>query len=386
MRIGIDGSTWTNYRGYGRYTRSLVSEMVRRDERNSYVIVIDDQTRGSAELPPRSEVCVVPVGVSPTASVAIQRRRGIRDVLRMSRAAGRAGCDVFFFPTSYSYYPTRGVPIVVTIHDAIAERVPHLTMASRRSRAYWTLKQRLAVRQAKAIVTVSEASRAALLEALPISAQRLHVIREAPADIFSVDGDGTIPSRLKLREDDPYFLYVGGISPHKNLGVLVSAFESVARERKDVRLVLVGETADEPFLSDLDSVRGAIVRSPVRDSIVIAGYVTDDELAALYRGATATVLPSVMEGFGLPAAESAACGTPVVASSDAALKELLGDAGLYFDHHDVEGLARHLRTLLDDDDARTERRSAVLARVEGLSWAAAADRTIEILEQVAHRG
>jgi glycosyltransferase involved in cell wall biosynthesis len=300
----------------------------------------------------------------------------------MSVAASRSAREVFFFPASFSYYPVIGSPVVVTVHDAISERMPHLTMPNRRARAYWRVKQRLAVGQARTIITVSEASRTSLADELRIPYDKMHVVREAAADIFSADSHG----RSRSTDGEArYFLYVGGMSPHKNVGVLIEAFDRLAVNERDVRLVLVGETDREPFLSDLPSLRDAIAASAAASRVVFAGYVPDDELVDLYRGAVALILPSLGEGYGLPAAEAAACGTPVVASSDAALIELLGDAGLFFQPQDVKALVKHLGCLLTDRTLREDLSRRCLARARMWSWADAADRTIEIIEKAAHR-
>jgi glycosyltransferase involved in cell wall biosynthesis len=233
---------------------------------------------------------------------------------------------------------------------------------------------------------VSDASRVAITEALRVRPERLHVIREAPDPIFrhqppEVRAD--LLRRFGLSGTDRYLLYVGGISPHKNLHVLVEAFELVAADDECVRLLLVGDADDDPFLSAAASIRAAVERSPARARIELTGRVSDDELVALYSGAVASALPSLGEGFGLTAAESAACGTPVVASRDPALVELLGDAGLYADAGRPHELAAHFAALLADPTAREAASIAVSRRASDWSWAAGADATIALLEGVA---
>jgi glycosyltransferase involved in cell wall biosynthesis len=163
---------------------------------------------------------------------------------------------------------------------------------------------------------------------------------------------------------------------------LVRAFELLADGRDDARLVLAGDLSDDPFLSSADTIRGRIAASPARDRITLTGYVQDADLAALYSGAVATVLPSLGEGFGLTAAESAACGTPVVASDDPALRELLGDEGLYADPRNPEAIAAHLRHLIEDPAHRAATSDGVSRRAAAWSWAPAADHLIELLERI----
>lgn len=388
MRIGVDGSCWTNRRGFGRFTRCLLSEMATRDERNSYVMVMDRPSARSSTVPDGIEVVEVNVGAAPSVAASANGHRSLSDIARMTAAARRLHAGVFFFPASYSYFPIVGSRVVVTIHDAIAERLPQLVFSSRRARALWTAKQRAAVRQARAIVTVSEASRDAITEAFGVAQGKIRVIREAPDPAFrpvaSVERRGVL-ARYALNPAHRVILYVGGISPHKNLEALIRAFELLVDGRDDARLVLVGDLTDDPFLSSTDAIRARVAASPVRDRIVLTGFVSDADLAALYSAAIATVLPSLEEGFGLTAAESAACGTPVVSSDDPALRELLGDDGVFADPRDPASIAARLTELLDDPALRDAAGKAVARRAEGWSWTRAADDVIALLERVGAR-
>jgi glycosyltransferase involved in cell wall biosynthesis len=362
--------------------------MVRRDQANDYVVLLDSASAADPtlpRLPDGADVAVVPVTVAPARAAAAAGSRGILDVLRMTAGLRRARADVAFFPASYSYFPVLGPSVVVTVHDAIAERLPHLTLAGRRDRLRWRIKQAMALRQADAVLTVSNASQEAIVETLGVRRERIRVIREAPDPAFQVLPAVQVRARLERLgvEPDSYFLYVGGISPHKNLGLLVDAFADVAAVNGRPRLLVVGDLHDDAFLSSASSLQQAVASSSAADRITFTGYVPDDELVALYCGAIATVLPSLGEGFGLTAAESAACGTPVVASRDPALVELLGDAGMYADSDDRRAFASQLGRLADDPGFRAHRSAAVLGRAAGWSWAAAADATIALLEEVA---
>ncbi len=389
LHIAIDASCWSNRRGFGRFTRCLVTEMLRRHPEKQFTLLIDRPSLEIVELPAETEVVAVDVDVAPSAAAAANGRRSVRDLARMTRAARRLGADVMFFPATYTYFPVPGTPTVVTVHDATAEQLPDLILPSLRDRAAWRLKQRLALSSARLVFTVSEASRRAVIEVLGVPADRIRVINEAPAERFGPLAQSTVRDRLRrfgLGNGRPYLVYVGGISPHKNLGILIDAFEVVADRHPDLRLVLVGDTEGDPFLSSVTDVRHRVARSPVRDRITFTGYVSDDELVALYCGAVASVLPSLGEGFGLPAAESAACGTPVVASDDPALMELLGVDGLYAPARHAEGFAALFDRLMTERGLRSDLSARLLRRAARWSWAPAADAVVEALEEVATDG
>jgi glycosyltransferase involved in cell wall biosynthesis len=390
MRVGIDGSCWVNRRGFGRFTRALVAAMAEQSADGPELrLLLDSASLQDPTLPPIPqgvEVDVVLVGAAPATAAAAEGSRSVRDILAMSRGARAARYDAFFFPASYSYFPVIGPPVVVTVHDAIAEALPELILPTRGDRLRWAVKQQLALRQATAVLTVSEASRQAVLRHLRVPEGRLHVINEAPDGRFrptAPQEQAAVLARHGLAPDARFFLYVGGISPHKNLPVLIEAFSAVHDEA--MLLLLVGEVQDDPFLSATDAVREAIKVSPARERIRLLGYVPDDDLPALYGAAVATAQPSLGEGFGLTAAESAACGTPVIASRDAALTELLGPAGTYADARSVPEWTAALSTLALDPARRAAAATASMALAATWSWDRAAGRTLDIVCRAARR-
>lgn len=385
MQIGVDGASWANRRGFGRFTRNLVREMGNRS-RHPLVVLLDEPSFADATLPTDVEVVTVKVAHPPSQAASAASHRTLRDLARMSLAARRTRCDVFYFPTTYTYYPVPGTPTVVTVHDATAERMPGLVFPDWRAHARWAIKQRAAIRGAAAVVTVSTSASREVALALRVREDRIHVISEAPDPVFHpvrIADRGEVLAKFGLRPADRYLLYVGGISPHKNLETLVTAFEAVSSSRPDVRLLVVGELTDDPFLSSVGALRKRLAASPVEDRISLTGYVEDPVLAVLYTSAVATVLPSKAEGFGLPAAESLACGTPVVASDIPALRELLGDTALYAPPSAPDAFAAAIGELLDAPERRARLSSACLRRATTWSWGAQADSVLGLLDRVA---
>lgn len=384
MQIGVDGACWANRRGFGRFTRNLVTEMANRS-RHPLVVLFDELSLADAAVPSDVEVVTVKVADPPYRAASATSHRTLRDLARMSLAARRAGCDVFYFPTTYTYYPVPGTPTVVTVHDATAERMPGLIFPDWRAHARWAIKQKAAIRGAAAVVTVSASASREVTRALAVREDRVHVISEAPDPVFRpvpVAERARVLAQFGLLPADRYLLYVGGISPHKNLETLVNAFEAVSSSRPDVRLLVVGDLTDDPFLSAVGPLRERLAASPVADRISLTGYIEDAALAVLYTSAVATILPSRAEGFGLPAAESSACGTPVVASDIPALRELLGDTAVYAPPSDSGAFATAMGELLDAPERRARLSSACLARATSWSWAAQADSVLSLLNRV----
>src|SRR5436309_3941501 len=156
MLVGIDGTCWSNRRGYGRFTRSLLGELFASETRHRFVLFVDAQTQARGDLPGGVPTVVVPTRSAAAAAAAAGSRRSLPDLLAMSVAVARHRPDAMFFPSVYSYFPvlTRA-RIILGVHDVIAEDFPRLVFPDRRDRRLWALKCRLAHRQSGYILTVS---------------------------------------------------------------------------------------------------------------------------------------------------------------------------------------------------------------------------------------
>jgi glycosyltransferase involved in cell wall biosynthesis len=191
-------------------------------------------------------------------------------------------------------------------------------------------------------------------------------------------------ARLGLPEGEPFLLYAGGISPHKNLGALIAAYARLRRgERAAPRLLIAGDLAEDPYLSAADELRGSIARHDLEDDVRLLGYVPDEDLACLYGGATAVVSPSLAEGFGLTAVEAAACGAATVLSDLPAHRAALGDAALYFPPNDPDAMSQQLARAIEDPRLRAELGERARGAVSQLSWTESARRLRALLAEAA---
>lgn len=386
MRIGVDACCWSSRRGFGRFTRELVTHMVAGHPQHEFTLVVDGATASQWRLPPQARLRAVATREQPTRAASAASARNPADVWRLSREASRHALDVFFFPAVYSYYPLlRRVPTVVAFHDAIAERHPDMVFPTLRSRLLWNLKTRLARRQADLVLTVSESAKVQIMAAFSIPESAIRVIPEAAAAVFQPLADSQVIRRVceryRLPADRPLVLYVGGLSPHKNLLGLLAA---VARlEGPAWHLALVGDLGADGFHGCYPQLQEACRALGLDGRVTFTGYVPDEDLVALYAAATVFVLPSFTEGFGLPALEAMACGVPVASSQDASLREVLGPAAIFFDPHDIDEMARALRRLLDDPGLRARLRSEGIERARAYSWTDAARGAVRVCEEAA---
>src|SRR5215204_639165 len=359
MRVGVDATSWGNRRGFGRFARNAIGQLVELDPETDYIFFIDEQSADAAELPAGGRERRVRLKAPPSEAAAAGSSRSLADLLRLTRAVRQDRLDVFLFPTVYTYFPVLGTPTVVGLHDTIVESLPELTVPSRRERAAARLKHRVAIRRASRLFTVSQASREAIAAHFTIPEETLGLVTEAPDPVFSPRSGARLVAGLAevgLEEDERYFLYAGGISPHKNVETLIDAYAQARTDGTESPplLVLVGDLDSETYLSSARSVRERIARHGLAADIRLPGFVSDEVLACLYSGATGVVIPSLAEGFGLPAVEAAACGAAVALSDLPPHQETLGTAALFFPPTDVEALATVLRCLTGDESLRSE--------------------------------
>ena len=234
---------------------------------------------------------------------------------------------------------------------------------------------------------MSNAAKAEIVEYIGADPDCIDITNEAPNAQFQPSRDEALNlaarKRAKLPVDAPLIVYVGGLAPHKNLHGLLDGFErSLTREHlQHVHLALIGDYRGGGFFSNYDSLCARVQASAeLRDRVHFSGYVSDSDLVALYSSALAVAMPSYSEGFGLPAIEAMACGAPVLASDRAALPEVVGDAGVYFDPFDVESISNALIEMVENHALRAQLSSNALIRAGEFTWKRAAQRTLTHLE------
>ncbi len=259
---------------------------------------------------------------------------------------------------------------VVTIHDLTHLEFPGFFPAARVGAARIALTR--ALRQAGAVIAVSEATAASIRRRFPGASARLQVIPPGVDEAFRPRDEAEVAPLRDRCPGGPIVLYVGSSRGHKNLATLQQAIQQLRADRPgraQPQLVVVG---DETIP---DTLPGA--------SLVLRGL-DDDTLAAWYSAATVLVMPSLNEGFGLPVVEALACGTAVAASEIPALRETAGDAAVYFDPTRVESIRDAIEQILDEDDeTRRSREQAGIARAAGFDWDTSARRTLELYRRVA---
>jgi glycosyltransferase involved in cell wall biosynthesis len=273
--------------------------------------------------------------------------------------------DVTFAPANFA--PLAAPRPVVLLRNALGvirhERRPAML-------AYWamlSLATWASMLRATRVLAVSDYARRSIAGPFGGAAT---IVPHGVAEMFR-PGD-------EKREE--FVLAVADLYTQKNLHTLVEAFALLRATRPALTLHIAGRRVDEGYARSLERRIAALGLS---EAVRFAGVVAPDALAALYRRCAVFVFPSTVETFGNPLIEAMASGAPIACARAAAMPEILGDAGVYFDPHDAADMAREIAALLDDESLRRRSAERGIARAKGFTWTETAARTATVLREAA---
>jgi glycosyltransferase involved in cell wall biosynthesis len=266
---------------------------------------------------------------------------------------------------------------VCTIHDIIPIDRPEWFSRSFVSWYKWLLPA--LAKSSQHLIAISEFTRSRIIDAFGVAPEKVSVVLNGIGPEFTPRPASEVERvrRTLSISPAPYLLYVGSVEPRKNLVRLLEAWERINESCPDTQLLITGlSTRGSRVFSDVN-----ITKVPAR--VNFTGYVSDEDLPALYSGAVAFVYPSLYEGFGLPPAEAMACGTPVITSNGTSLPEVVGDAAVLVDPEDVHSIADAILQVVGDDSLRAEMSRRGIERAKRFTWDNAAQQTWEILSREA---
>ena len=367
LRIGVDiRPFYEPLTGVGWYLYHLIHELAMREGVELYLFgdarVTDDGPRLHAAVPPNAKLCTFDL-----------RGRPLGRLDRPLTAAAYvawlelAGCDVYlaanyFLPRLHSAVARKRV---ITIHDLTYKRFPDLLQ--KETLANLESQMMREITSADAVLCVSESTRRDLLRYYDVDPNRAVTIHSGLATPPAGEPVDALPSR--------YILFVSTIEPRKNLETLLDAYERLrARDGYDGALVVVGKVG---WKSE------SIVRRLQSPGVVHLDYLRAGQLATVYRNAELFVFPSIYEGFGFPLLEAMAHGVPSIAARSSSLPEIGGDAALFFEPKDAEGLAKLIERVAGDAELRATLAARGRAQAARFRWDVAADETLAVLRRVA---
>ena len=361
--IGIDARLWSET-GVGRYIRNLVKELIDLDTTNLYVLFVRKKDAAAVRESVHAKNFKVEIADFSWHSFAEQ--------LFFPWQLYKEGLNVVHFP----YF---AVPLlyrkkfVVTIHDLIINHFP-TGMASTKSSMYYWIKvvaykfvMLVSAWSAKEIITVSQSTKKEIIDHLYIPSKKITVTYEG------------VDEKLLTKNSsnkEKCFLYVGNAYPHKNLKRLIDAFALFAAGHKDTKLYLVGK--EDYFYVQLQK---EIITKHLEGIVVCKHNVSDEELGELYQSSLAVVVPSLMEGFGLPGLEAMQNNILVLASDIPSLKEIYADVALYIDPFVTQSIVEGLTNVYAmTTHTREEHLKKARQQVAKFSWKQMAAQTQKVYE------
>jgi len=362
MRVGIDARlVYYSQAGIGQYILHLVNGLAKVDKKSEYVLL--QSRKDQTSILDQSNFRRVPLWTP-------SHHRLERFSLNVELM--RLGLDVLHSP---DFIPPQrpSCKSVITIHDLAFLLYPHF-LTKESARYYGHIDQ--AVRWTDHIIAVSESTKRDTVQHLGVPEDKITVVYEAANPIFHPIDREKAREQVRNRHgvDGPYILFVSTIEPRKNVPTLLRAvWQLMECYKEDVHIVLAGGKGwlfGDTF---------AVVDELKLDSRVhFVGRVPSEDLLYLYNAAELLAHPAFYEGFGLPPLEAMACGLPVIVSNVASLPEVVGDAGLLIDPHNVDELTIAMWRVLNDDQLRQEMREKGLRQAGCFSWERAARETLDI--------
>jgi glycosyltransferase involved in cell wall biosynthesis len=280
---------------------------------------------------------------------------GGRVDVRPEREMARARADVFWFPWNVASSSPSGAAVVVTMHDVAPIALPDPRFLKWRKNLRWRVRYSATARRATIIVADSAFTADEVHRMLGYPRERMRVVLLAADDFTAPPADQDAATLERLGVQRPFVLTVGAADPRKNLALVQRAMLQVVARHPTVTLVLAGP-------------RPHTHRDEARPWQQTLGFVSEDELATLYRAAEVLVMPSTYEGFGLPVLEAMRLGTPVICARASSLPEVGGDAAAWVEPHDDTRLAATISELLSDGRTAAAMRAASLAQAGRFSW------------------
>ncbi len=363
MLIGIDARMY-NFSGIGTYLKALLKGLGEIDRENRYICYFS--SKDASKVGPLNDNFTVKIWDAPVYS--------IQEQISLPFHINKEPFHVFHFP-HYSFPILTRCKIVITIHDIIHYLFPRYLP---NKLAYYYAKFMISscLKKGERIITDSTNTKNDLIKYFHASPKKISMIHPGlPEGPLQAEKKTEIDVLKKFGIQGPFILYVGNGKEHKNIPLLIRAFEIV---KKKIPCHLVISCRKEEIKGAGELVENLKLAS----HITFPGYVERDELTAFYRNASVFAFPSLYEGFGYPPLEAMAYGVPVVCSNTSSLPEVVSDAALLVSPESVEPMAESIYNILSDGNLRKSLIEKGLKRSGQFSRKVMAEKTLEIYSEV----
>ncbi len=368
MKIVIDGR-FIKQTGIGRYIEEMVEQVLLIDKKNQYVLIIRKKDKDQITLKAKN-LSLLPVDMD---------WYNFKEQIQLAKIIESQKPDLVHF-TNFNFPLRYRGKFVMTIHDLTLLHFQNI-----RKKGMGTLKYKVRD-QARRLAMRQGVKRAKMLlvdsEYVKEDIAKTYHVRRNKIVVAPLAGEAAYQrARVDLEKygiNKPFLFYTGNAYPHKNLERLILAFgQLTTKYLLDYQLVIGGKKDD--FHEGLEE---EVKKSGLSERVIFTGFVSDAELAGLYKAATLYVLPSLSEGFGLPGLEAMSYGLPVVSSNATCLPEVFEDAAVYFDPRSVKDIAAVIANTLADKDLLAKLTKKGYRQIKKYSWRKTAKITHEVYEKV----
>jgi glycosyltransferase involved in cell wall biosynthesis len=376
MKIGIDASRANRKfkTGVEWYSYNLIENLKKLDHDNQYLLYTNTALQGElAKCPANFKEKILawpPIRLWTLVRLSYEMKKG------------KEIPELLFVPahTIPLFNPAK---VVVTVHDIGFARFPKYYHLVDKLYHEWTMK--FIRKNATRIITVSEFSKQEIMDVYNIPEEKIFVT--------PISYNSDVYKRLEWTEEeknkylkeqfaltDPFFLFVGRLEKKKNIGGLVSAFLKFKEKNPESKhkLVLAGRQG-----LSFDAVEMELEMSQYGDEVIWIDYATQADLVKLMNAAAVFVFPSFYEGFGIPPLEAMACGCPVICSNAASIPEVVGDAAIKFNPHNVDAIVKAMETVVFNQEICEALVMAGYEQIRKYSWETCARQTRQIFESLA---
>jgi len=383
MRIGIDANLLLAVRrGGAQYAYNLTKNLLKLDKENTYVLYYNF----FREREKRNKI------ISEFNFPNVENR-----VFHIPNKLLNFSWNTFQFPSLdsmlkkidifHSLFGVATLPLkkckwIVTIHHVIPEKYRYLEHDLRGSERIYNMLNE-GPKKASLVITQSTFTKNNLIEEFKFKKEQIRVIPLAAGDFFHpVEDKFSLKKRLNsLGIKEKFILYTGGANWNKNLLRLIEAFGSLKRHLKiPHKLVLVGQKS-----WGYEKIIPTVHQLGLDSEIIFTGYISDEDVVYLYNGAEFFIYPSLVEGFGISAVEAMACGCPLAASNIPVFREVIQDAGIFFNPEDIEDMTQAMTKLIEDSNLRQEYSKKGLQRSKFFSWEKTAKETLDVYKEAGER-
>jgi len=368
-RIGIDCRMMGKAQatGIGNYIQQVVSRIIELDKENEYFLFFKPENFDLLQnLPPNA-----------TKIISNCHWYSLCEQVKFCAQLYKYNLDLVHFP-QFNVPILYNRPFVVTIHDITAHLYPGHKMGSSFRKKAFQIIFNTALRKSRQIIAVSAYTKSKLIELFKVSAEKVMITHLGVEKDFLIEQNYAKIEEIKQRFaiNKPYLFFVGVWRPHKNVVGLLKAFEILKKNYNlDLQLVLGGkEDVNYPEIRQTwesfdPEIAGDIIRP---------GFISESDLPYLYQGATAYVIPSFEEGFGLNGLEAMASGTRVISSNRGSLPEIYGSAAIYFNPEKPEEMAQVIAQTLENESLKTTLSLEAEKRLALYDWNKTAQDTLDL--------